>query len=223
MSRRNQPKAQRAKKVPAGLKKAAQIAARVAGTYKLNSFGPRGEAYFEFESEPIRKTLSMGSGYGWMGRHPADLAILLKKAIVAFGELRKTVDIQAIAYTGSSGAAIAFPLAIEYELPIIYVRKENEQSHGGKVECNFTDEIENYVIVDDFIATGRTVERVIKGVKECAKAFSWNGPECIGVFVFDPQHGDRDKFQFRDADWNPTGEVIDVFNVPPQPKEENND
>jgi hypothetical protein len=210
MSRRNQPKSQRAPKVLAGLKKATRIAARIAGTGFASSTFDCGKPE-DYYREPTRKTLSYGSGYGWMGRHPADLAILLKQAVASFGKLREKIDIQAIAYTGSSGAAIAFPLAIAYELPIIYVRKPNEQSHGSEVECNYTEELENYVIVDDFIATGKTVERVIKCIKDRAKKFYWDGPECIGVFVFDPQHGDSDKFQFRDDNWELTSEVIDVF------------
>lgn len=205
MSRKNQPKRQRAPKVPASLKKAQRIATRTPPLqWETTDF-------IVANKGDVRKTLSYGSGYGWMGRHPADLAALLKTAIAAFGRLREKVDIQAIAYTGSSGAAIAFPLAIAYELPIIYVRKEGEKSHGGEVECNFTDEIENYVIVDDFIATGKTVQTIIAGIKTRAKRFSWDGPECIGVFTFDPQHGDSDKFAFRDENWDHTGEVIDVF------------
>jgi len=207
MPGKNQPKSQRAKKVPAGLKKAQQIAARTAGTqYVLNNFGSRGEAYFEVKETPVKR-LTNGTGYGWMGRHPADLAILLKEAVAAFGRLRQSVDIQAIAYTGSSGAAIAFPLAIAYELPVIYVRKPNEESHGCNVECNYTEELENYVIVDDFICSGDTARRIREKIKERAKKFSWDGPECIGIFVFDPQNGDADRFQFS-ADSN---DVVDVF------------
>ena len=196
MSRRNQPKAQRAKKVPASLKTTQKIATQIPPT-------PAEYA--------VRRTLSYGSGYGWMGKHPADLASLLKKAIAAFGRLRKTIDIQAIAYTGSSGAAIAFPLAIAYELPIIYVRKKGEQSHGCPVECNYTQELENYIIVDDFIAFGATVRRIIKGIKDYAGNFGWEGPECVGVFVFDPQHDFRNKFPLPDDKNKPTSQVIDVF------------
>jgi len=203
MPGKNQPKSQRTKKVPASLKKATRIAVRSGTTMWATGL----QSFLQEQEKPVRKTLSYGSGYGWMGRHPVDLAILLKEAVAAFGRLRQSVDIQAIAYTGSSGAAIAFPLAIAYELPVIYVRKPNEESHGCNVECNYTEELENYVIVDDFICSGDTARRIREKIKERAKKFSWDGPECIGIFVFDPQRGDADRFQFS-ADSN---DVVDVF------------
>jgi hypothetical protein len=221
MSKRTQPKRQRLPKIPAALKKAARNAVRMfnadgTATFKLSDFGPRGAGegeVYEVSQEPVRKVLSWGGSYGWAGRHPADLSFLLKQAVVNFGKLRENIKIDAIAYTGSSGAAIAFPLAIAYDLPIIYVRKKGEQSHGGEVECNYTDEIETYMVVDDFISSGRTVGRVMEGVKKAAQRRGWEGPKCLGVFEFDPMSPTRERFDLRDDDYELTGVVVDVYHL----------
>lgn len=210
MARKNQPKRQRTKKIPAGQKRQMRDAVRFGGgtypEYIVNSCNSTCD-------EPIQKILSYGSGYGWAGMHPSDLAAKIKKAVEYFGVLKSKMKIDAIAYTGSSGAAIAFPLAIAHEIPIIYVRKEGERSHGTEIECNYTEEIETYIVVDDFIATGNTIRRVMSKIKDRAKRFSWDGPECLGVLVFDPRPSDGQRFALQDEDYKPTGEVVDVFNT----------
>lgn len=127
------------------------------------------------------------SGYGWTDRGPKALKKLMIKADNKFTKLIKKEQIQAIAFSGSSGAALAFPLALKHELPVIYVRKAGEKSHGYNVEFNGTGSGLRYIIVDDFIDTGSTVERIYKKVQKEDKAMV-----CAGVFLYDDSvcHGD---------------------------------
>jgi len=126
------------------------------------------------------RTLGSIGGYGWTGENPTKLRNILIKANDAFVKLRKTLKFDAIAFSGSSGAVIAFPLAVSHEIPVIYVRKANEQSHGFAVECNGEDQIKKYLIVDDFIASGATIDWIANQVKAYAR-----GPvKLVGVFCF---------------------------------------
>jgi adenine/guanine phosphoribosyltransferase-like PRPP-binding protein len=68
----------------------------------------------------------------------------------------------AIAFTGSSGAALAYPMSYFLKLPLIHVRKGNSHYYGGKIEGTISSK--RYLIIDDFIDSGRTMKRVIKTI-----------------------------------------------------------
>lgn len=65
---------------------------------------------------------------------------------------------------GSSGAIIAtiFSMTIPNENKILHIKKDGEQSHGQSIFGRYKEGL--YVIVDDFIATGSTMEKIYKRV-----------------------------------------------------------
>lgn len=75
----------------------------------------------------------------------------------------KEVENPVLVYSGMSGVAAATALSIALdnigvEFGMIYVRKENEESHGEKIEYEIPDRFNSrtYIFVDDFIASGET-------------------------------------------------------------------
>ena len=124
-------------------------------------------------------------GYGWAGATPPELSRRLKAAIPAFERLRYDLNFDAVAFTGSSGACIAFVLAYETNIPLLYVRKPREKSHGNNLESNLRTSIKKYLIVDDFIDSGDTVRNMVKRINRACTAKSMNPPEPVGVFLFD--------------------------------------
>ena len=131
---------------------------------------------------------STSSQYGWAGKTPETLAKELKHALTVFGRLRKKVQFDAIAFTGSSGAAIAFNIATKFGIPLIYVRKKSEISHGVKVECNGgggDNFIKSYMIVDDFICSGHTITTIINSITDYTQTRDIHSPTPVGVFCFD--------------------------------------
>lgn len=149
--------------------------------------------------------------YGWIGRSPEKLQELLTRAVDLFEHSVGTLP-DAIAFTGSSGAAIAFPLALRYKLPLIYIRKAGEKSHGGYIECNYSGHIKNYMIVDDFMATGRTLRRIKIQVKRACRELGVEEPQCLGTYLYQDE-GDY-----------PYTRMVDRHNTitiyPPRPKEQ---
>lgn len=123
-------------------------------------------------------------GYGWSYDSSANLAEKVRKADKKFASLRKTMKIDALAFCGSSGAAIAFPLAMRNSVPMIYVRKTGEKSHGSRIECN-GEHIQTYIIVDDMISSGSTIRHIMANIKKCAKQNQWEEPKCLGILLFD--------------------------------------
>ena len=100
----------------------------------------------------------------------------LREIIKEFSELLLTVEYDAIAFKGNSGAMFAGALSYETGKPLILVRKEAAHSNR-KVETNFNlpkaaivdfqlKKSFKYIIVDDLIFTSSTVSDIEKSVRE---------------------------------------------------------
>jgi len=87
---------------------------------------------------------------------------LIPRAIKKLRAIKRRHPFDAIAFTGSSGAALAYPLSYLMKLPLIHVRKGPSHYSGGKVEGTISSK--RYVIVDDFIETGASIRRVLKAI-----------------------------------------------------------
>jgi hypothetical protein len=87
-----------------------------------------------------------------------------------------------IAVTGKSGIAMAFAINMLWDVPIVAVRKDNETSHGSKIEG--LGELRKYIVLDDFVCTGATVSRVVKEINQWAEIGGWDKPECIGFIEY---------------------------------------
>ena len=82
---------------------------------------------------------------------------------------------EAIAFRGFSGALVAPMIAVMLEKKLIAVRKTEESSHAyGSIEGHADSS--SYVIVDDFMDSGRTVEAIIDALsgKKPTALFFWN-------------------------------------------------
>lgn len=86
---------------------------------------------------------------------------VLKKA----QQIRAKTPFDAIAFTGSSGAAVAYPLSFLLKVPLIHIRKKDGNHYGGgKIEGTISSQ--RYLIVDDFINTGKTIKRIEQTIRE---------------------------------------------------------
>lgn len=93
-------------------------------------------------------------------------------------KLQKRKRVDAIAFTGTSGAAVAYPLSVKMGIPLICIRKAADASHYSRLYEGVTG-VQQYIIVDDCIDSGDTVRRIKKEVKNhCPKA------KPIGIFLY---------------------------------------
>lgn len=110
---------------------------------------------------------------------PTKFRSTVNRAIGLLTEFGKHTPFDTIAFTGVSGAAIAFPLSFALEMPLLCIRKKGENNHSPyQVEGNYSTS--RYVIVDDFISTGSTVHRI----EEDIKAELPNSPELVGIYLY---------------------------------------
>jgi orotate phosphoribosyltransferase-like protein len=116
---------------------------------------------------------------------------ILARSVNRIATLKAKLGFDAIAFSGSSGCAIAFHVAATLGIPLMYVRKANEQSHSyQKVDCNFArGEIKKYLIVDDFVQSGDTIRHITNTIAAvCEKQGSYPAKP-VGIFCYDKCQG----------------------------------
>ena len=131
--------------------------------------------------------LKINNSYGWTNHNPLALANLTHKSIQRLTRLKEALNFDTIAFTGISGAPIAYTASYALEVNVLYVRKTNEKCHGQRVESNSgNQEIRRYIIVDDFIESGDTCRSIHTAIKKTAHNHEQKTPTCVGVFLYDP-------------------------------------
>jgi len=83
-------------------------------------------------------------------------------------------QVETIAVQGTSGSSVAYPVSFVSGLKVCYVRKvsEHSASHGNEIENHPCDK--PYVIIDDFISSGDTINRIRNRIKG----------NCVGVIEY---------------------------------------
>lgn len=96
---------------------------------------------------------------------------------------------QAVAVTGKSGLSLAFAALMLIDFPLIVVRKRGENSHGANIEGTSGIEVEKYLILDDFVSSGRTVRTIVEELEMYAAQRACDGGDrrdirCVGVVEY---------------------------------------
>jgi adenine/guanine phosphoribosyltransferase-like PRPP-binding protein len=122
----------------------------------------------------MKKHLPEFSHADWLGC-ALDPKRLRQNIKIAVKSLKKQgFKFEAFAFRGMSGAMLAAPLAMVMGKTLIMVRKEPSHSlftvEGDRAA-------KHYVIVDDFVVTGKTVSAIIDGIKSEFNADA----KCIGI------------------------------------------
>lgn len=107
--------------------------------------------------------------------HPVTLKQAIDRAALQVRRVMKKHRVDAIAVRGISGAAVGFAVAAKVGLPVILVRKRGDDSHSRAVHERLVESTGNievadntlrYVIVDDFIENGGTIEAIHQSIKD---------------------------------------------------------
>lgn len=106
------------------------------------------------------------------------------KTIAAAERLKKLEGYDTIAFTGMSGAAMAFLLSHWMDVPLLCVRKKTDSSHfvsssPPRYLEGHAHEVRKYLIVDDFIASGASVRYMIDTIRETNYR-----AECVGMLLY---------------------------------------
>ena len=99
---------------------------------------------------------------------------IVKRIVEKIKELN--LDFDAIAFRGMSGAIIAPIVANELNKDLLMVRKSDGNHSGFELEGNRNSQ--NYIIIDDLIATGKTINSILSVVKNRTSS------NCLGIFLY---------------------------------------
>ena len=112
------------------------------------------------------------------------------KTLAAAERLKRSEGYDTIVFSGMSGAAMAFMLSHWMNVPLLCVRKREDTSHYVKQSRRYlegnADDVRKYMIIDDFISSGATVQYMIDTIKEK----NWNA-ECACMLMY-ASYSDRE-------------------------------
>lgn len=102
---------------------------------------------------------------------------------------------------GNSGVSCGFAALMlsDVDFNIVLLRKDNDNSHGSPIEGPEGLFLERYLILDDFVSTGATMNRIrdkIIMLHKQSNPFE-AAPECLGIVLYG--HHSSSSFKFSDG------------------------
>lgn len=109
----------------------------------------------------------------------------VKKCIDKLSKFSSEFD--SIAVSGFSCALISPIVAYELNKSIILIRKSIDDCVSGFVSEGIAPK--KFIIIDDLVDSGKTIERIYKGVVEhCRRWRNNTEPQCVGLYLYDLTH-----------------------------------
>lgn len=112
------------------------------------------------------------------------------------------LDFDTIAFSGTSGAGLAYVLSYSLNIPLLMVRKKTDDTHSiFHVEGN-TD-VKKYLIIDDLIFTGDTAAHIVKSIYDVAPF-----AKCVGLLLYNTSRTGELLL-----DWGPNFPNIPIYSI----------
>ncbi len=132
------------------------------------------------------------NGYCTNNQIPQAHMLALENIRNLLRRLMRETSANCIAVRGTSGLSMAYGMRMldllknRELLPFVMVRKDDGH-HGGPVESlNFNvQEIGGYLILDDFISSGNTINKIIEKMEVSAEDYDVT---CRGIVLYDQAH-----------------------------------
>ena len=143
--------------------------------------------------------LSNGYATGYTLRRVEERASFAAKAIE---ELRSQTGSTSVVVHGNSGVSCGFAalmLTEEEDFNLVLLRKDNDNSHGAPIEGPDGHRLGKYLILDDFVSSGATMNRIRDKIDTLWEQGSRSSPrpECVGIVLYGYHH--TDSFKFNDG------------------------
>ena len=143
----------------------------------------------------------LSSGYATQYRM-ADVRKRAEYAAHAINKMMAETGATSVVVHGNSGVSCGFAalmLSPHADFNIVLLRKDNDNSHGSPIEGPEGHRLGRYLILDDFVATGATMNRVRDKVATLHQQYGQpeHPPECVGIVLYG--HHDSDSFEFADG------------------------
>ena len=143
---------------------------------------------------------------------PNQFPTLIKELSRKVWRLQKKLGFNALAGCGNSGLLVLGGLAARRQIPFFAVRKSADTEHDTRLANGFllNGKVTRYLIVDDLISSGTTVNRIVKHISRIGQSVSLSGgfvqmTEPVGVLTYcNPWMSEGGIFQLEDGRKLPT-------------------
>ena len=129
----------------------------------------------------------------------AEVRVRAEHAARAINKMMAETDATSVVVYGNSGVSCGFAalmLSPHADFNIVLLRKDNDNSHGAPIEGPEGHRLGRYLILDDFVATGTTMNRIRDKITALHQQYGLheNTPECVGVVLYGRYLGEGFKF-----------------------------
>ena len=142
--------------------------------------------------------LANGYATGYTRERVEERAAFAAKAIK---ELRERTGSTSVVVHGNSGVSCGFAalMASDEDFNLVLLRKDNDNSHGSPIEGPDEHRLGKYLILDDFVSSGATMNRIRDKIDTLHGQVSWSSPrpECVGIVLYG--HHNKLSFEFNDG------------------------
>jgi hypothetical protein len=126
----------------------------------------------------------LSPGYTHRNFVPSEFQEVVNRVADRIRALRaKNPEIEGLAACGQSGTMLMGALSFVLGMPQIAVRKSSHDMGHDDAMANGDFGIQGYVIVDDFVSSGHTVEHIIREISKRAAPIG-KAPKCFGVVAY---------------------------------------
>ena len=109
-------------------------------------------------------------------------------AASAISDMMAKTGATAVVVHGNSGVSCGFAALMlsAVDFNIVLLRKDNDNSHGSPIEGPQGHRVGRYIILDDFVATGTTMNRIRDKIATLHQQYGLpeDTPECVGIVLY---------------------------------------
>lgn len=143
----------------------------------------------------------LSSGYATQYKL-ADVRRRAEYAARAINKMMAATGATSTVVHGNSGVSCGFAalmLSPHADFNIVLLRKDNDNSHGSPIEGPEGHRLGRYLILDDFVSTGATMNRIRNKITTLHRqsGLPEDTPECVGIVLYG--HHASDSFKFDDG------------------------
>lgn len=125
-----------------------------------------------------------------------------KYAARAINDMMAETGATSVVVHGNSGVSCGFAalmLSPHADFNIVLLRKDNDNSHGAPIEGPEGHRLGRYLILDDFVDTGTTMNRIRDKIATLHNQLGKpeDAPECVGIVLY--CYEDSGNFKFSDG------------------------
>lgn len=142
--------------------------------------------------------LKMGTSHTWKLYNSVLLKNIIDNVSRKILEIKsKQPNINGLVFCGISGAAVGFPVSLTTRITPFLVRKREDSTHGMYLveSFGFVEEKLNYLIIDDLIDSGNTIDYILENMTICIKNSDYIRTGvgiCKGIILYNHPYNNND-------------------------------